>query len=83
VPTIELVAQWLRLPLGRLVIDIWAKRDSDPADEQALATTLFDALASLPATIAEVAVQPPWHQRPKPPPVELRAGADGRYRRHE
>jgi uncharacterized protein (TIGR02996 family) len=80
-PEPSLLDELLRLPLERLVIDhAWSPRGIS-RDEAEAHAALVAAIEARALSVPEVAVQPPWQGRPKPPPIELRRDGDGRYRR--
>lgn len=75
-PLVEDVAALARLPLTRVEVSRWIE------DDERTSAMPFDALVAgvraLPATVPEIALEPPWKTQPRPALVELRV-VDGRY----
>ena len=72
------VARIARFAPRRLVVDRhWTQLASQHATGLAHHQELVGALVGARASVAELAVQPPWHARPKPAAVELRRAPSG------
>ena len=69
-----------RFGAHRIVLDrLWSRTTANHATNLAHHQELIKSLVGAVAFVAELAIQPPWHARPKPAAVELRRGPAGTF----